>query len=104
MSSNSGLSSMGISDLLGPHAEGATRIVLHHERQQKFRPMVLLELFVLFSFFEAGVLVMAAHARTPACPFVPFVAFRLCGCPRKFAARRVRHLKPHRHDCAQTGP
>ncbi|HEX8702278.1 MAG TPA: hypothetical protein VF815_25825 [Myxococcaceae bacterium] len=50
MSRHSGLSAMGVSDLLGQHAEGATRIVLHHARQQKFRPMVLFELFVLFSF------------------------------------------------------
>jgi len=50
MSRNSGLSSMGLSDLLGQHAEGATRIVLHHERHQRFRPMVLVELFVLFWF------------------------------------------------------
>jgi hypothetical protein len=50
MSRNSTLAGTGVSDLLGPHAEGATRIVLLHERQQQFRPMVLLELCALMMF------------------------------------------------------
>ena len=50
MSRNSTLSGVGVSDLLGQHAEGATRIVLLHERQQKFRPMVLFEMMALFMF------------------------------------------------------
>jgi hypothetical protein len=50
MSLNSNLSGVGISDLLGQHAEGATRIVLMHGRQQQFRPMVFVELFALMMF------------------------------------------------------
>jgi hypothetical protein len=50
MRHTSGLSDVGVSDLLGQHAEGATRIVLLHERQQLFRPMVFLELFALMMF------------------------------------------------------
>jgi hypothetical protein len=43
MSQMKALRGVAASDLLGQHVEGATRIVLVHERQQEFRALVLFE-------------------------------------------------------------